>query len=108
MKMGLSFVNIHGQVVDVTPVKTKREPKTKEAHHDGWLATGVSPQAVAEGQRLTIGFGKEFDLQAFLRNAKREKIRTKPYFSASAAKDACELAEKAGWHACYPQEKKVD
>lgn len=106
--MGFSFVNIHGQAIDVTPVKSKRVAKPKEAHHDGWLATGVSPEAVAEARLYAARDKKDFDLQSFLRNAKRQKIRTKPYFSASAAKEACELAEKAGWHACYSTEKKVD
>ena len=106
--MELSFVNVHGQVVDVTPVKAKRATKAKEAHHDGWLATGISPGAIERAKELATRTDKEFNLQFFLRTAKREKIRTKPYFSAAAAREACELAQKAGWHACYTTEKKVD
>ena len=105
---GLVFVNLNGDVVDITKVKQKREVKPKEAHHDGWLATGVSPDGIAHGKRMAAAERKEFDLQVFLRNAKREKIRVKPYFNASAAQDACALAEKAGWMACYPVEKKVE
>ena len=98
----LSFVNIHGQPVSlVAPKKAKPKAREREARHDGWLATGISPETLANKP-------VDMDLLAFVRNAKRSKIRVSPYFSASAAREACVLAERAGWHDCRAHEKKVD
>ena len=108
MNTAVAFVNIHGQAVDVTPVKQKRVTKEKEAHHDGWLATGVSPAAVEKAKEKAKFEKRDFDLQHFLRTAKREKIRTKPYFNESSARVACELAEKSGWMNFYTIEKKAE
>lgn len=104
----LLFVNFLGETVDTTKVAAKREKKEKVAKHEGWVATGVSPETMAAGMAECKALGKAFDHQAFVRNAKRSKIRTKPYFSEGSANDACRLAERAGWSFCYPVEKKVD
>jgi hypothetical protein len=105
--MALNFVNLNGVLVDTTPVKQKREKKVKEAHHDGWMATGISPESQAQARAQTERDGKAFDLQTLLRNGKRDKIRPQPYFSAAAAQEACDLAKRSGWIGCYPVEKKV-
>jgi hypothetical protein len=99
----LTFVNLFGQPVSVAPVKVARVAKPKEACHMGWLATGVSPKLIALGQQ-----DPKFELDNFLRSAKREKIRVKPYFSYEAARNACDLAERFGWAGCQTLEKKVD
>lgn len=106
--MGLEFVNIHGNAVDLTPPKTRRAKKVRDAHHDGWLATGVSPHAVEQAKAKAKALSNSFDLQFFLRTAKREKIRSKPYFSRGAANEACGLAERAGWLHCYTIERATE
>jgi len=102
----LSFVNIFGQPVDTTPKKRTREKRESQAHHDGWLAMGISPTAMAR-------FTKEAQqpgvlMEDLLRNAKLEKIRAKPFFSAFAAREACDLAQKYGWYACRVVEKREE
>lgn len=110
----MSFVNIHGQVVDVTKAEGGKKPPSKkptapkEAQHKGWLAVGYSPTQLADAKReheaaeaKSKEAPKAFNEDSFMRLHKPEKIAKKPYFSNEAALTACQLAEKSGWKNCH-------
>lgn len=99
----LKYINLLGQPVLLTGRKQKREVAHRGAHHDGWLAVGISPEALDTAKRKL-----DFDLQSFLRNAKPEKVRVQPYISSEVAHEACVLAERFGWMNCRVVEKRYE
>lgn len=102
----MQFVNIHGSPISVMPTKGKKKPAAKrEARHEGWVAMGISPEMIQDAKDRA---GSKFELEQYLRTTLPIKIRKKPFFSASAAADAVEVAHKCGWKACKVVEKVYD
>jgi uncharacterized protein with LGFP repeats len=110
----VSFVNVHGQTVDVEALKkaakAKSRPRSDDAFHKGWLATGFPPQQLEDARKehlKKVAAAAEtgrtllpWDEGRYMRDAKPTKIRSKPYGTAAAASDACDLAARTGWLNC--------
>jgi hypothetical protein len=104
------FVNFLGQPVHEiagSTVPTERRQE-RAAFHDGFAVTGIAPGKLEEAQRLheslrrramnsAQGMPPEWDAEAWIRTARRKRVRTKPYEIRSAAVLCAELATKAGW-----------
>lgn len=106
----MSFVNIHGQPIDLASLQTKRATKTtsaRESTHKGFQAVGYSPEQIAEARlnhkrdsEFRVSGGRtplpEFSVDSYARKAKPKKIE-KPKATREAAATACAIAERAGW-----------
>lgn len=100
----VAYVNHLGQPVSTTPVKRVAVRRIKEAHHDGWIAVGLSPTRVAAAKEP----GSPVSFELWSRTAKRERIRQAPFFSAASARLCCDLAQACGWEGVQVIEKRVD
>ena len=111
--MSLSFVNIHGQPVDVTPTaKAKSSRPQRDEQHKGFLAVGFSPEylertrqhheALIANAKAAGGVPpKPWDEDLFMSSHPPGKVRSKPYELREAAEQACLMAERqAGWKRC--------
>ena len=101
----VTYTNQAGQLVTVPLVKSKVERRHQEARHDGWLAMGLPPEQIEVARRQHTS---PEALMVWQQTALRTRIRKRPFFSRSAALDACELAKKAGWLGVGVVEKRVD
>lgn len=106
----MTFVNIHGQPIDIAALATKKVSKVKmptTSVHKGFQPMGYSQEQISEARRkhesdsrLETQAGRPplepFSIDGFLRKAKPKKIG-KPLSSHDAANVAASLAEKGGW-----------
>ena len=130
--MSLTFVNHNGKAISPARMAAMRaqgmelERQRRVAAkadpvsaHKGWRVSGIQPGKLEEAkqaheqlrQMAQKAGGKPpepFDETAWLRNAKRTAVRSKPYILQEAAQQCKELAVKAGWLDVQLQEiKKV-
>lgn len=105
--MSITYVNIHGQPVTITPGKAAKKSSAsapRDAAHKGFAAVGFSPEhlakAKAEYERLATEQSKPWSEDAYMAHAKPGKIRAAAFEIPSAAELACSLAEKQGWKQC--------
>lgn len=106
----MTFVNIHGQPINIQSLATKKAAKTKMptlSTHKGFQPLGYSPEQIAEGRRrheadsrMEVQCGRPpldpFSVDGFMRKARPKKIG-KPLSSPEAALAAVSIAEKSGW-----------
>ena len=107
----MGYVNIHGQAVDLRKLHTPKRSKTKgpvEPQHKGFKVVGYSQHQVAAAQRehesrsrdfqAVYGYAPApFDVGAWMRTARPQKISTKPLATKDAAETQKSLAERYGW-----------
>lgn len=103
--MPITYVNIHGQVINPEAGAAKAKPRvaaTRDSYHKGFLAVGFSPAQLerAKSEHERQATGKPFIEAAYMAKAKPTKIRSKPYEVAEAAQQAVTMAEKSGWKNC--------
>lgn len=106
----VTFVNILGKEVDITPVKVKKVKPAGDvkAFHKGWSVSGIPPNAMEEAragnERLRLMAEKAggapiapFDPAEWLASARLKKVRPKNYEIESSAYECADLAKKSGW-----------
>lgn len=107
----MNFVNYRGELIGLIdhgrPVKPKQEKPAE--YHNGWRVQGIPPGALDDARQLHAEevrragsvpgakMPKPWDEGAWLMNAKRKPVRSKPYEAESAARECATLAEKCGW-----------
>jgi hypothetical protein len=99
MNEELTFVNIHGQPVNVLakPPKEKKPRPEQRSYHRGWRVRGVARSDFDLAKTLAKNNGEDFDEENWLMNATKTNIRSKPYEVHSAAEVCRLMALKAGW-----------
>ncbi len=108
--MSMTFVNLRGEPLAVTPGKAIKKVSAgfAESYHKGWVVVGYSPDQLAEARRqhavasaAAVKSGgpshAPFDEVAYMRAAKPRKVRSKPYEIFEAAEACADLARRAGW-----------
>lgn len=103
--MPITYVNIHGEVINPAAGAAKAKPKasrSSDSYHKGFMATGFSPEQLerARIEHEKQATGKPFIEAAYMAKARPTKIRSKPYEIAEAASQAVAMAEKSGWKNC--------
>lgn len=103
--MPITYVNIHGQVINPAGGATKAKPKASrstDSYHKGFAAVGFSPARLerAKDEHDRQATGKPFNEAAYMAKARPTKIRSKPYEIAEAATQAVAMAERLGWKNC--------
>lgn len=110
----MQFVNASGAQLDIEAMKKaakkQSRPASGDSYHKGWFATGFSPGQLSDAHRehdrkaaSVAATGRRpllWDEVRYMRDAKPSKVRPKPYGTLASARDACELAQRAGWLGC--------
>jgi hypothetical protein len=104
----MTYVNFRGEEIGL--IDHGRAPKPKkdeESYHNGWRVQGIPPgelEAARESREKLDAdarrAGREpqpWDEGAWLMNARRKPVRSKPYSIEAAARDCKALAERSGW-----------
>ena len=106
----LTFINIHGQPVNVLakPPKEKKPRPEQRSYHRGWRVKGVRREDFDLAKANAEIEDKEFDEENWLMNAKKTNVRSKPYEIHSAAEVCRLMALKAGWLRVVIEEVKHD
>lgn len=116
MSTQLQYVNIHGQpITHLKRVTRPRQSASDAPRHMGWRAVGFSPEQILKAREdheraanAAEAAGSRglapFDEDRYMRTSKPQAIRSKPYSLLDAAEIACQLATKAGWRNCRPEE----
>lgn len=111
----MEYMNSSGKPLDIEALKkgAKARRPTRaaaDAYHKGWVATGFPPaqlldaqkqhQAAVERAAQTNRNMLPWDELRYMRDAKPTKVRSKPYETIAAAREAALLAERMGWKGC--------
>lgn len=114
----MEYINASGEPLDIEAMKKaakkQSRPSSNDSFHKGWVATGFPPRQLAEARleherkaASAAATGRKilpWDEARYMRDTKPSKVRSQPYGTAAAAREACELAARAGWKGCTSSE----
>ena len=111
----MEYVNASGKTLDLDALKAASKPRkaqraSADVYHKGWVATGFPPQQIEDGRKAHEALAERlrqggraclpWDEGRFMRDTRPTKVRSRPYETIAAAKEAAALAERTGWKGC--------
>lgn len=106
----MGFVNHRGEPIDLKKLQTPKRGKTArvaEASHKGYRVVGLSPAQVQAARQENAAMNETrrkqgaapvpFELDAWARNAKPQKVNPKPCATTAGAEEFKAPAERQGW-----------